>query len=122
MGDELIPFDEYRRDADLAKHLDLIDPAGWHDAEIPPRRWMVDGLIPDRNVTMLAGDGGVGKTLLALQLAVACSLGRQWLGIPTKSVKALCVLCEDEPDEIQRRLAATGCKAACQVPCSVPFG
>lgn len=106
MDDDLIPLDQYRHDAALAKHLDVIDPGGWEGAQIPPRRWMVDGLIPDRNVTMLAGDGGVGKTLLAMQMAVAAALGRQWLGIPTKAVKVLCVLCEDEPDEIQRRLAA----------------
>lgn len=101
---EAYPSDQ-NRDVKL-KSIDVIDPIRWHDAPIPPRRWLVDGLIPDRNVTMLAGDGGVGKTLLALQLAAACALGRQWLGTPTKPVKALAVLCEDEPDEIHRRLAA----------------
>ena len=30
------------------------------------REWLVDGLIPARNVTLLSGDGGVGKSLLAL--------------------------------------------------------
>ena len=108
MDDELIPLDDFRRNAALVKHLDLIDPIRWQDAQIPRRRWIVDGPIgiPDRNVTLFPADGGIGKTLTELQLAVASALGRQWLGMPTKQVKALCVLCEDEPDEIHRRLAA----------------
>lgn len=105
MDDDLVPIDECRRNTSLVKHLDLLDPVRWQNQPIPERRWLVEGLIPDRNVTLLAGDGGVGKTLLALQLAVACSLGRQWLGLQTKAVKTLCVLCEDEPEEIQRRVA-----------------
>ncbi|HEY9147871.1 MAG TPA: AAA family ATPase, partial [Gammaproteobacteria bacterium] len=47
---------------------------------IPEREWLVQDLIPARNVTLLYGDGGTGKSLLALQLAVAVALGRPWLG------------------------------------------
>ena len=46
--------------------LDVIDPLGWQDQPLPERRWLVDGLIPLHNVTMLGGDGGLGKSLLAL--------------------------------------------------------
>ena len=44
--------------------------ADLHRLPIPARPWHVEGLIPGRTVTMLGGDGGVGKSLLALQLAV----------------------------------------------------
>ncbi len=42
----------------------------------------VPGLIPAGNVTLLAGDGGTGKSLLAQQLADATVMGGTWLGQP----------------------------------------
>jgi len=46
--------------------------------------WAVEGIIPANGVTLLSGDSGVGKTWLALDLAVACALGLNWLGRSTK--------------------------------------
>jgi hypothetical protein len=34
----------------------------------PSRPWHVEGMIPGRQVTLLGGDGGVGKSILAMQL------------------------------------------------------
>ncbi|RDD62002.1 ATPase [Ferruginivarius sediminum] len=85
----------------LAPH----DPLTWQDAEIPPRRWAWPGLIPDTQVTMLSGDGGVGKTLLSLQIAVAKALGRRCLGRDVEAKKVLFVAMEDDKDEMMRRLA-----------------
>ncbi|WP_136644657.1 AAA family ATPase [Tabrizicola sp. YIM 78059] len=72
---------------------------------VPERDWLVPDLIPARNVTLLYGDGGAGKSLLALQLAVAVALGRPWLGLPVKAGTALFPSAEDEEDELHRRLA-----------------
>ena len=72
----------------------------------PPRLWIVPGLIPDRNVTDLSGDGGTGKSLLALQLAVAMATGTDWIGMMPTPGGALYVSCEDEIDEIRRRAEA----------------
>jgi hypothetical protein len=44
--------------------------------QVPDREWLVPDLIPTRTVTLLYGDGGTGKSLLALQLAVAVALGQ----------------------------------------------
>lgn len=62
-------------------------------------------LIPARTVTLLYGDGGTGKSLLALQLAVTVALGQSWIGLPVKAGKALFPSTEDEADELHRRLA-----------------
>lgn len=62
---------------------------------VPEREWLVPDLIPARNVTLLYGDGGTGKSLLALQLAVAVALGRSWLGLPVKAGNALFPSAED---------------------------
>lgn len=78
----------------------------------PPREWLVDQWLPKRTTTALYGDGGMNKTLLALQLAHAHSTGGPWLGLEVPKGRALCVFCEDDLDEIHRRLdsidAATG--------------
>jgi RecA-family ATPase len=72
---------------------------------IPPRRWHVPKIIPAQTVTLLGGDGGTGKSLLAKQLAVSTALGSPWLGLPVEQGKALFLTAEDDRDEIHRRLA-----------------
>ena len=52
---------------------------GW--AEVPPERvWLVEGWLPAGELSMLAGAGSSGKSLLLLQLAVALACERAVLG------------------------------------------
>lgn len=69
----------------------------------PPRDWVVPHIIPCKTVTLLSGDGGTGKSLLALQLAASVALGRDWLGNPCKQGSVLVLSAEDDEDELQRR-------------------
>jgi RecA-family ATPase len=69
------------------------------------RHWHVDALVPGRTVTLLSGDGGTGKSLIALQLAVATATGRAWIGRQVQHGPALFLSAEDDVDEIHRRLA-----------------
>lgn len=73
---------------------------------ITPREWAVDGLVPLRAVTLLSGDGGAGKSTLALQLSCAITLGRRWMGHETRPGKVAYVSCEDDEAELHRRLVA----------------
>ncbi|MDZ7907130.1 MAG: AAA family ATPase [Gemmobacter sp.] len=73
--------------------------------EVPERQWLVPELVPCRSVTLLYGDGGTGKSLLALQLAACVATGRRWLGRDTAAGKAVFLSAEDEKDELHRRLA-----------------
>ena len=57
--------------------LKIIDPTAWQNQPVPERQWLVPGLIPLHNVTLLAGDGGLGKSILAMQLMAACALGEK---------------------------------------------
>ena len=52
-----------------------IDPSEWANLPVPKREWLVPDFVPMRKVTALYGDGGTGKTLLAMQLMVASALG-----------------------------------------------
>ena len=85
--------------------LPFISAAAWHGLPIPEREWVLRDRIPMRNVTLLAGDGGVGKTILHLQAGTAIVLGREWLGIPTEPGPVAVVCCEDDADELHRRVA-----------------
>lgn len=81
-----------------------LNPADWHGEPVPDREWYCEGLIPMRQVTILNGDGGVGKSLLALQIAAAGAMSLDTLGLEPLAGETLYVGAEDEAEEFQRRL------------------
>lgn len=91
---------------DPAFKLGWIDPTALNGKEVPEREWLVEGLIPARAVTMINGDGGLGKSLLAMQLMTCCAIDQPWLGRDTAHVKAMGVFCEDDRDELHHRQEA----------------
>lgn len=87
------------------ERLPVIFPHEWKDLPIPDREWFIEGLVPGRQVTILNGDGGVGKSLLALQLAAAACMSVSTLGMDPLAGNAIYVGAEDDWDEFHRRLA-----------------
>jgi len=87
------------------KTLKIVDPTEWHGQPIPDRDWFLPGLVPARNVTLLSGDGGVGKSLLALQIAAASALGIETMGLSPRRGKVFYLGAEDEEDEFKRRIS-----------------
>ena len=77
-------------------------------AETGPRQWLVEGWLPAGRVALLSGQGGAGKSRLALQLALALVERRKnWLPDGPDLVDsgpAVIATWEDEPDEVARRL------------------
>jgi RecA-family ATPase len=73
--------------------------------EVEPRRWHVRDMIPAGDITSLYGDGGTGKTMIALQLAVATVLGTPWMGKRPMQGRCLFLSAEEDIDELHRRLA-----------------
>lgn len=86
-----------------AEAISWVSPEQWAGVPIPPREWEVDGWIPRREVTLLYGDGGIGKTLLTHQYAVAAAAGIPWLGLRTRPARVMCFFCEDSQEELHRR-------------------
>ena len=72
---------------------------------VPARGWFVRDMIPDRTVTLLGGDGGTGKSQIALQLAVAGVIGAEWLGQLPEQGPVVFASAEDDRDELHRRLS-----------------
>ena len=78
--------------------------ASLENRAVPEREWLVSDLIPFKNVTLFSGDGGTGKSLLALMLSVAVVAECQWLGRSVKAGRVIFITAEDDEDELHRRI------------------
>ena len=90
---------------ELIEPLRTITPAAWRDLPLEEMQWLATNRIPAGEPTILSGDGGGGKTTIALQLAVAVErrLG-EWLGTTTSSGPVIFVTAEEPEAEMRRRL------------------
>jgi len=86
--------------------------------EVTPRKvlWLWKHRIPRGKLTLLAGDGGIGKSLLTMDLAQRISSGRPWpdsLCEPNPTGGVVIVSAEDDIDDtIVPRLKAAGADLA----------
>jgi RecA-family ATPase len=89
---EILPFDTF-------------DASQWEGVPIEPRRWIAHNRIPVGEPGIMSGDGGTGKTKLALQLAVAIAAGlRDWVGGVVEAEGPVIVFsAEEKLKEMHRR-------------------
>ncbi|MCK4627019.1 MAG: AAA family ATPase [Phycisphaerae bacterium] len=82
------------------------------DVKAEPLRWLWPGRFPLGKVSLIAGDPGLGKSLLTLDLAARVSRGLPWpdtLGEPTEPGSIVLLSAEDDiADTIRPRLDAAG--------------
>lgn len=90
--------------ADNPAKLETVVASSFEGMAVPKQSWLVENLIPEANVTILSGDGATGKSLLALQLAIATATGGMWIGYKPTPGRVLFVSAEDELGELHRRL------------------
>ena len=95
---------EFREPPDPPRKSVFYSAASLHGKDVPPREWLVRDLIPGKTVTMLSGDGGTGKSMVALQLACAVATEARWLGRGVAHGRVLFISAEDDEDELHRRL------------------
>jgi RecA-family ATPase len=93
-----------REERDLWRRI-VEAPALAYDPE-PQRQWIVEGIIPDETLTLLTGNGGTGKTTLALQLVVAMRTDGEWLGMKITQGSAVFVTSEEEREDVNLILRA----------------
>ena len=93
-----------REERDLLRRI-VEAPSLVHDPE-PQRLWIGEDVIPDETLTLLTGEGGIGKSTLALQLAVAMRIDCEWLGMKVAQGPVLFVSSEDDRKDINLSLRA----------------
>jgi hypothetical protein len=70
----------------------------------PTTEYMWGDFVVKGEVNLLFGDGGVGKSLLALHVAMAVAGGTALFGNPTLPMPVIGLFAEDGEGEVQRRL------------------
>ena len=77
--------------------------------EIPPRQWIIPGLLARTFVTGVVSPGGIGKTQLFASVCLAIRSGNEKLiGLPINERTGVWYWNqEDDTNELKRRLAAT---------------
>ena len=76
----------------------------WGFTKPPPLRWLVENLAPEGFLTVLAADGGTGKSYLAMYLSLCLALGRRFFSLATTAARVLYVDYELDEAEQKRRL------------------
>jgi hypothetical protein len=74
------------------------------DADLPPLRYCVEGLVPDEGLCILGGKKKLGKSWLCLQKAQAVARGVPCLGRPTVQGPVTYVCLEDGRRRLRQRL------------------
>lgn len=72
-------------------------------APLPPRQWLIEGMLPAGGVAFWASEPGKGKSLLAVELAEAIAGGRPFGGFTTKAGNVL-YCAPDAPLSMRYRL------------------
>ncbi len=101
---EQVPIEEYDRLRRGTPEVHMFSASDFADVEAPARHFHVEGLVPGHTVTTLNGDGGTGKSLLALQLAVATVTAGRWCGLHVATGPVVYLSAEDDEAELHRRL------------------
>lgn len=83
------------------KPIDLIALA---ETEPAPPAFIVDGWLPCGYATLFAGHGGVGKSGIALHLAVCIATGLPFFDMPVQRRRVLYLSCEDRVGVLHGRL------------------
>ena len=97
-GHASLPYPSLYKDEGRARKLEAVR---FSDMEVPgPRRYLLKDLILAAYVTLLYGDGGVAKSLLALALALAVAGdSEEWLGREVEGCPVLYVDFELDAEE-----------------------
>lgn len=101
------------KQVEQAKQASALDWPKLATLSPPERKWAIKGWLGFGHVTLLVGQGGIGKTLLAQQMASCLALGRPFIEAIERPHKCLMWACEDDHDELWRRQLALSrwCKA-----------
>lgn len=93
---------------DTIVELSDLRVTAWLSQEPPIREWVFKDVMPLNKVCLLVAAGGVGKSFLTLQMALAVATGTPFCGLwmPQEAGAVLCVYAEEDREELHRRLSS----------------
>ncbi len=83
-----------------------VDPlSDFMEIEFPPRKWLLYPFIQEKGIAMISANTGIGKTYLALSIALAISSGKSFLRFTAEApARVLYIDGEMAAEEIQTRI------------------
>jgi hypothetical protein len=98
--------DKDERDANLAQHLTITDEP-WDEDGLKPRPWLGPPYMMRRQITLLHGPGGAGKSTLIIVWAIALALGMAFGRLKPKGrCRVLLGNFEEDDEEQTKRISA----------------
>jgi hypothetical protein len=83
----------------------LADIGALLDTEPVAREWAIEKFAPVGKVTVLAGPGGVSKSMMMLHVLTYAAMGQPWAGFkPEGILRSLYVSYEDDKQELHKRI------------------
>ena len=94
-------YSQPRSTDQLPQPLDIAEIMAGEAVEPVP--WAVHGLFAQQDIVVIGGEGGTGKSLLALDLAIAMASGQTFLGMHVPEPQPVLYLDEENPIHVVRR-------------------
>jgi len=91
-------------DPDAPQGPQPLDLRALAETDPQPPRFIVEGWLPQGQVTLFAGHGGSGKSLIALTVAVCIAAGRAFFGLRCERRRVLFLSYEDAAEVLHWRL------------------
>lgn len=105
-------FISYPDKEEKVEEIIKFEPISWAELEkkqVRPIEWLVEGVIPKPSLCLIASKGGVGKTLVTLEIVRQIIEGGMFLGkYQCKKSKVLYIDGESGESEIKRRCEKLG--------------
>lgn len=105
--DTLPPFAPYDAESEAAEDDEplpgVASPGDWVGKDAPHRQFVIPGWIVRGSCGLLSGQEGVGKSLIAQQMATCAAIGRDFLGLEISQCPVIYITCEDPIEELWRR-------------------
>lgn len=84
---------------------DFIDVSELQDKTLPPMKWLIDDLLPVGGVVMLSAKPKMGKSFLAIQLALSVASGGEFLGFQARKNEVLYIDLETSQRSMKNRIS-----------------
>lgn len=85
--------------------VDVVDVSELQDKTLPPMKWLIDDLLPVGGVVMLSAKPKMGKSFLAIQLALSVASGGEFLGFQAQKHEVLYIDLETSQRSMKNRIS-----------------